>query len=401
MNASTRVALTTGAAALSLGALVVTASVPPESMRAIQVVRPATFAADISVGASDAPVEHLSEEDLNSAFALIEQLAPVADGRVVTVTLDNHDRPETVTIAPAKATATEMAGASPVGRTGQAAAEGPVAYNAASDLIDSVYAVSRYWANYVSLELGPWLINWLPFGYLISDQIYIWYPDFVLPTVDSFVYDFLDPVVNDPLNPTVWIDGVGAIVNTAANGIVKGISDEIEYIVTFGWFPIPLPPLPDFPLPGLGSPSASVLGAAGMTAEAVTEPVDSDGATTGPATDEAPAAADTAGGPAGEVEVPTEKGGPSDAGSVDASVEESSDGGAANDTEKDSAETEATESAAEAATEADEESASAVESDVAESGDTSQSGDSSESDTGTKVADSDSSAPKSASADGD
>ncbi|MGD9621993.1 MAG: hypothetical protein AB7G47_13155 [Mycolicibacterium sp.] len=259
MNASTRAALTTGAAALSLGALAVTASVPPESMRTIQVVRPATFAADIVPDASGAPVEHPSEEDLDSALALIEQLTPVANGRVVTVTFADHENPGTVTIAPAPAPAPGAGAAARAGSevAGGATVEGPVANNAASDVIDAVYSVSRYWANYVSLELGPWLINWLPFGYLISDQIYIWYPDFVLPTVDSFVYDFLDPVVNDPLNPTVWIDGIGAMLNTAANGVIKGISDEITYIVTFGWFPIPLPPLPDFPLPGLASASAS------------------------------------------------------------------------------------------------------------------------------------------------
>jgi len=120
----------------------------------------------------------------------------------------------------------------------------PVPLNAVSNINDGVYAISRYWANYVSLELGPWLINWIPFGYLISDQIYIWYPAFVLPTVDSFVYDFLDPVVNEPLNPAVWIDGIRAIITTAVDGVVTGIVDEIRYIVSLCWLPIPLPPLP-------------------------------------------------------------------------------------------------------------------------------------------------------------
>ncbi|PQD99898.1 hypothetical protein CYL16_13725 [Mycobacterium sp. EPG1] len=122
--------------------------------------------------------------------------------------------------------------------------------NAASDVIESVYRFTRYWANYVSLDLGPWLINWIPFGYLISNQIQIWYPRFVLPVVDSFVYDFLVPVVNDPLNLAVWAQGIGDMINTAVTGVRDGITEEIRYIVTLGWLPFPLPPLPPFPIPG-------------------------------------------------------------------------------------------------------------------------------------------------------
>ncbi|WP_048633032.1 hypothetical protein [Mycolicibacterium aurum] len=134
-------------------------------------------------------------------------------------------------------------------RISAAAAQDPAVLNTASDIIDDVYAFTRYWANYVSLELGPWLINWIPFGYLISDQILIWYPNFVLPVVDSFVYDFLDPVVNDPLNLAVWAEGISTIVDTAVTGVRNGITAEIQYILDFGWFPFPLPPLPSFPLP--------------------------------------------------------------------------------------------------------------------------------------------------------
>jgi len=116
--------------------------------------------------------------------------------------------------------------------------------SAASNVIDSVYAVTRYWANYVALELGPWAIGWLPFGYLINDQIYIWYPSFVLPVVDSYVYQFLDPVVSDPLNLAVWANGIGAVVNTAVNGFVSSVQQEITYLISLQWLPFPIPPLP-------------------------------------------------------------------------------------------------------------------------------------------------------------
>lgn len=122
--------------------------------------------------------------------------------------------------------------------------------NAASDLINSVYGVTKEWANYASLELAPWALGWVPFGYLVTEQIYIWYPGgtwrpgFVIPVTDSFVYDFLDPVVNDPLNLGTWASGVGAIANAAVDGVVGGIGNEIRYALSLDWLPIPLPPLP-------------------------------------------------------------------------------------------------------------------------------------------------------------
>lgn len=149
-------------------------------------------------------------------------------------------------------------------------------YNAASNVINAVYSVSRYWANYMSLDLGPWLIGWIPGGYLINDQIYIWYPTFTLPVVDSFVYDFLDPVVNDPLNPAVWSAGLSAIANTAWNGVVSGVQQEINYLLTLQWFPIPLPPFPPFPFAATAAaplaPAAADTGPATTQADEVEAP---------------------------------------------------------------------------------------------------------------------------------
>jgi hypothetical protein len=127
----------------------------------------------------------------------------------------------------------------------------------------------RYWANYFALELGPWALGWVPFGYLISDQIYIWYPTAVLPTADSFVYDFLDPVVNDPLNPAVWAAGLTAVANTAGNGITTGIQQEINYVLSLQWLPFPIPPLP-FAATAPAGPAAA---AAGALAAEVTAPI--------------------------------------------------------------------------------------------------------------------------------
>ncbi|ABM14575.1 hypothetical protein [Mycolicibacterium vanbaalenii] len=247
MNVSARAALAAGVTALTGGALMFTPSVLPATMSTVEVVRPVAFAAD------GTPITPVSDDDVRAALELIGNLGSVAGPRKVTVRLGGHDHPEAARAILPTARVVDAGGTDPASVDAPAAAadgqalDEPVAQNAASDLIDTVYSISRYWANYVSLELGPWLINWIPFGYLISDQIYIWYPDFVLPVVDSFVYDFLDPVVNDPLNLNVWLDGIGDIINTALTGVYNGVVGEIQYALSFDWFPIPLPPLPPFP----------------------------------------------------------------------------------------------------------------------------------------------------------
>jgi hypothetical protein len=153
------------------------------------------------------------------------------------------------------------------------------ANNSASNAIDAVYGWILYWGSYLALDLGPYLLGWVPFGYLISDQIYIWYPNFTVPVADSFVYDFLDPVVNDFWNPTVWRNGLTSIVQTAVSSLGTVANQEIAYFLSLGWFPIPLPPLPPLPFAATKVPAA----AAG-TSTAADEKSAPAGSTVAPAT---------------------------------------------------------------------------------------------------------------------
>lgn len=247
MHASIRAALAAGVTVLTGSALAIAPTVQPLS------APPTRITAPISFTAGSAGIPAATDAQLLTALAAF--VPPPSSG------------------SPASRGASAVAIEEPAGGDDpaqQATADDPVVLNAASDVIDTVYAFTRYWANYVSLELGPWLINWIPFGYLISDQIQIWYPNFVLPVVDSFVYDFLDPVVNDPLNLAVWAQGIGDIIDAAVTGVVNGVSAEIQYILDFRWFPIPLPPLPSFPIPGAASAEAEV------DAEAVTDGADAE-----------------------------------------------------------------------------------------------------------------------------
>lgn len=255
MHASIRAALAAGVTVLTGSALAIAPTVQPLS------APPTRITAPISFTAGSAGIPAATDAQLLTTLAAF--VPPPASGRSAS------EGAPAVTIE-------QPAGVDDPAQ--QATADDPVVLNAASDVIDTVYAFTRYWANYVSLELGPWLINWIPFGYLISDQIQIWYPNFVLPVVDSFVYDFLDPVVNDPLNLAVWAQGIGDIIDAAVNGVVNGVSAEIQYILDFGWFPIPLPPLPSFPIPGAASADAEVDGADVESADVQLAAVEDSGA---------------------------------------------------------------------------------------------------------------------------
>ncbi|MEZ0359355.1 hypothetical protein [Mycobacterium sp. SA01] len=143
------------------------------------------------------------------------------------------------------------------------------ANNNVSDAIDAAYQWVLYWGNYFALDLGPYLLGWIPFGYLISDQIYIWYPNFTVPVANSVVYDFLDPVVNDFWNPTVWRDGLTAIAQTTLSSLGVVGTQEVAYFWSLQWFPFPLPPLPPLPFAALKTPAAAA--SAGAAVEQKTE----------------------------------------------------------------------------------------------------------------------------------
>jgi hypothetical protein len=147
------------------------------------------------------------------------------------------------------------------------------ANNNVSDAINAIYQLVMPYVSYWALDLGPYLLGWIPFGYLISDQLYIWYPNFTEPLTFSAVYDLLIPVVNDFWNPTVWRDGLTAVATTARLGLNTVVNQEIAYIFSLQWFPFPLPPLPPLPFAATKVPAA----AASKDAVAPAKPVVSSG----------------------------------------------------------------------------------------------------------------------------
>ena len=218
MGISRRSLLTAGVCGVTAGAIVLN----PSTVHPRPTLTPAFSYSAYSLGTADAPRKP-TPEALRQAVEFVES---ISTGAAPPTTVP--DPASSATIVPSTTSRPDI---------------DVDVQNVASNAIDSVYAFTRYWANYAALDLGPWLINWVPFGYLVSDQIDIWYRAFVLPVVDSFVYQFLDPIVNQPLNPGVWWNGAWAIAGAALNGIVSGFSQEVDYVFSLGWLPFPLPPL--------------------------------------------------------------------------------------------------------------------------------------------------------------
>jgi hypothetical protein len=127
-----------------------------------------------------------------------------------------------------------------------AAAPAVAPLNAASDGLNSAYQWLQYWVNY-GIELADYVLQFLPFGYFIADQINIFYDFLITPIADSIVYGLIDPILNDPLNLSTWVDGLIHVGQTSVTAAIN--TGIVEFNYFFGWLIPPLPPRPIPPLP--------------------------------------------------------------------------------------------------------------------------------------------------------
>jgi len=149
--------------------------------------------------------------------------------------------------------------------------------NAASDFVTWLYDGILYWTDYLALELAPYVLQFLPGGWLITNQIYAIYPP-IVDFTDSIVFDLINPVLNDPLNLQVWANGIGAVAYTGLASLINVAINEINLVIDYflSWIP-PLPPLPPWPfslsteatLATAATPQAAVPGLVAGPIEAV------------------------------------------------------------------------------------------------------------------------------------
>lgn len=123
----------------------------------------------------------------------------------------------------------------------EAAEAAPAPLNAASDAITAAYQFIQYWVDY-GVQLTNYVLGFVPGGYLIASQVNIIYYNLVRPISDSVVYGLINPVVNDPLNPASYVNGLITVGQTSINALINTGIQEFNYF--FGWLIPPLPPLP-------------------------------------------------------------------------------------------------------------------------------------------------------------
>jgi hypothetical protein len=160
----------------------------------------------------------------------------------------------------------------------------PAPLNAASNSIASAYEWLQGWISY-GVDLAQYALQFIPYGYLIGNQIGIVYDTLVLPISDSVVYDLIIPVVNDPLNLASYVNGAVAVGSTTINAFINFGIAEFNYF--FGWL---IPPLPPLPLAATEATTLTTLKlAAEPTAESVEPAIDTTDDTTVAAKQEATA----------------------------------------------------------------------------------------------------------------
>ena len=231
MSVDLRSHLAAGVAALAVSAVALApAAIPPRDTGPDAVTRGVHLAASVQ----PIVLEPLTAQDVETARNVIERLDPEA--------------------------ARQLPLAAPV----------PTPQNPASDFIVNAYQFIQYWVDY-GVSLADYVLGFIPYGYLIGDQVSIVYYSLIRPIADSVTYSLIVPVVNDPLNIWSYVNGAIAVGQTTVTSLINLGIAEFNYF--FGWLIPPLPPLPLATTETTEVAAMSLTAAAEAPAESL-EPVD-------------------------------------------------------------------------------------------------------------------------------
>ncbi|MEU9808391.1 hypothetical protein [Mycobacterium sp. NPDC050853] len=149
-------------------------------------------------------------------------------------------------VSPRTAAAQSPAAIGAPSRSGISAAVAPVpgVANSITNGIDQAYQFIQYWVDY-GVDLAQWGAGFVPvIGGLVSAQIGIVYDNLVRPIANSFVYNLVNPIINDPSFSNI-VNSFGQFGGAIVNSVINFAWAEARYF---------LPPLP--PLPGLAAQAA-------------------------------------------------------------------------------------------------------------------------------------------------
>jgi hypothetical protein len=117
----------------------------------------------------------------------------------------------------------------------------PVALNSASDFVISAWNAVLPWIDY-GVDLTDYVLGFIPGVSIIGDQVSIVYYSLVRPVANSFVVDLVAPVVNAPLNPASYVNGLVTLGSVTVTSLINLGINEFNYF--FGWLIPPIPPIP-------------------------------------------------------------------------------------------------------------------------------------------------------------
>jgi hypothetical protein len=203
MSGSARSHFAAGVTAVAVAATAISPTTPP----ALQATRPGAISAEVGLTAAVKPLvpTPLRADQLKTAYDAIVALDPQAATQVAN---------------PAAAVAPQ---------------------NAVSNFIVAAYQAIQPWVDY-GVDLAQYVLQFIPFGGLIGAQVNIVYYQLIRPISDSVVYDLIVPVVNDPLNPASYVNGLIAVGGTSVKALINTGIAEANYFL--GWLIPPIPPLP-------------------------------------------------------------------------------------------------------------------------------------------------------------
>jgi hypothetical protein len=136
-------------------------------------------------------------------------------------------------------------------------AAGPAVQNAASDFIVNAWNAVLPWIDY-GVDLTDYVLGFIPGISVLGDQISIVYYSLVRPVANSFVVNLVAPIVNDPLNPAVYVNGLITLGSVTVTSLINLGINEFNYF--FGWLIPPIPPIP------LAAPTSTTAAAQTLTA---------------------------------------------------------------------------------------------------------------------------------------
>jgi hypothetical protein len=113
-----------------------------------------------------------------------------------------------------------------------ATADPILSFGATADVIDVPYAAALLWSG-VGVQLLTVALRPLPLiGPFLVGQVYGVYSPTVYFT-NSLVNDVIDPVLYDPLNIAVWVNGIAQAAYTGFNSILSVETNELNLVVNF------------------------------------------------------------------------------------------------------------------------------------------------------------------------